>query len=130
MRLQMFRNNTTIDSGKNPMVQRAYQASAPSSFRLVEAETRLSDVRTVERYLPDILGRAMARGWIDSEFRRALVADPKRLLETYGVHLPPSIVIRVETDAGERERFVVYKMHTGKAPQRLLYLQLVLRAGR
>ncbi len=130
MRLQMFRKNTTMDTGRNPMVQRAYQAGSSGSFHLVEAETRLSDVRTVERFLPDILGRAMARSWIDPEFRRALVADPKRLLEIYGVHLPPSIVIRVETDAGERERFVVYKMQTGAAPQRLLYLQLVLRAGR
>ena len=104
--------------------------AGPGPLGLVRHETRLSDSAGVERFLPDILGRALARGWIDPEFRTAFLADPKALLETYGVFLPRSIFIRVEADPSSRERLVVYEMRPGQTPRRLLYLQLVMRAGK
>ena len=42
-------------------------------FQLVRQETHLSNVSQVERFLPDILGRALARCWIDKRLPLARV---------------------------------------------------------
>ncbi len=105
-------------------------APASREFALVDMSTRLVDRDMVEDVLPDILGRALARGWIDPVFQECLLKDPKALLERYSVFLPSSILVRSEHDANRRERLVVYEVLPGKKPQRLLYLQLVMRAGR
>jgi len=113
-------------------VQVVSQRGGPAKreFALVDMSTRLVDLDMVEDRLPDILGRALARGWIDPVFRAQLLEDPKALLERYSVFLPSSIMIRPEIDANARERLVVYDVLPGKKPRRLLYLQLVMRAGR
>lgn len=105
-------------------------APASREFALVDMSTRLVDRTMVEDVLPDILGRALARGWIDPVFQERLLEDPKALLERYSVFLPNSILVRSERDANSRNRLVVYEVLPGKRPQRLLYLQLVMRAGR
>lgn len=105
-------------------------APAPGGFALVQSETRMHDLPAVEKHLPEILGRALARGWIDRHFRAALACDPKGLLERYGVHLPQSISIEVEAAPNTRERIVVYEGAAPGARRRLLYLQLVMVAGR
>ena len=103
---------------------------ARDDFNLVRRTTHLVDRRKVELYLPDILGRALARAWIDNGFRGELAQDPKGLLARYHVHLPDTISIEMEVSASQRERLVVYETRPGEARQRLLYLQLVMTAGR
>ena len=47
----------------------------------------------VKKFLPDILGRVLARIWIDSEFREEFSVDPQKTLEFNGVYLPEDMYI-------------------------------------
>lgn len=98
-------------------------------FRLVDQETRLHDRRQIERHLPDIMGRALARAWIDPDFRRALVSDPKATLARCRLHLPDTIGIDVRDAPGQRPMVIVNELAAAR-PRRILYLQLVMIAGR
>ena len=100
------------------------------NFDLVRFETRLKNRAQVESLLPDILGRALARIWIDPGFRKRFADDPKGTLAAYGVFLPDSITIDFLTLESLRPRVVVYEaVAPAGTRRRLLYLQLVMMAG-
>lgn len=105
------------------------QPDTQAAFALVRHSTDLQDIARVERHLPDILGRALARGWIDPAFSHELMADPKALLARYNVHLPASVSLVVEVTETGRQRIVVYDTPPGAARRRVMYLQLVMMAG-
>ena len=90
--------------------------------------TSRADIRA---YLPDILGRVLARLWIDTEFHSAFATDPHKTLTQHGVILPQHIVVEFQHPGTSRPRLVVFECtpHTN-AKQRLFYLQLVMMAGR
>ena len=100
-----------------------------SDFPLVDRETRLADRAQIEQHLPDIMGRALARAWIDPAFRKALVDDPKATLSRCRLHLPESIGIEVQEAPGKRPMVIVSELVSPR-PRRILYLQLVMVAGR
>jgi hypothetical protein len=128
---RMQRASAGADPASGPRAApQATRLTDDTGFALVDSETRLGGLPEIERYLPDILGRAMARGWIDPSFRDALASDAKGLLLRYGIHLPDSIGIEIEPGSGGRERVVVYDTPPGGPRRRLLYLQLVMMAGR
>lgn len=107
------------------------RATDTQDFDLVRHETHLRNRSQVERFLPDILGRALARIWIDQTFRLRFSTDPKGTLSDYGVHLPDSISIDFVTEGTIRPQVVVFERHSAIAPpRRLLYLQLVMMAGK
>lgn len=110
--------------------QRSGGAPEAGEFQLVRHQVHLQDTKKVEKHLPDILGRALARGWIDKDFRLSLMRSPKQLLANYGVFLPDNITIRTETTENQRQRIVVYEAQPGGKQRRLLYLQLVMMAGK
>ena len=100
-------------------------------FDLVQHETHLKNRSQVERFLPDILGRALARIWIDQGFRDRFAADPKGTLAAYGVFLPPSIDVEFVTEGTARPQVVVQERVGLHGPKRrLLYLRLVMMAGK
>lgn len=103
----------------------------PPDFDLVAGPTRLTNTEQVERHLPDIIGRALARIWIDRAFRDDFAADPKGTLAFHDVHLPPTIDIDFVSESGSRPQVVVHEQ-LGRAGQRrrLLFLQLVMVAGK
>jgi hypothetical protein len=98
-------------------------------FGLVRQETYLRDTDQVKRYLPDILGRALARIWIDPFFRDRFAADPIGTMAEYNVFLPRGIQVEFETEGVTRPRIVVYEARPQGQRRRLLYLQLVMKAG-
>jgi hypothetical protein len=103
----------------------------PVAAQLVQEETYLKNRAQVERRLPDILGRALARIWIDPGFRVRFGDDPKGTLADYGVHLPETIEVEFETAGLRRPQVVVYEQLGARdTRKRLLYLQLVMVAGR
>lgn len=107
------------------------RTSEAQDFDLVRFETHLKNRSQVERFLPDILGRALARIWIDQTFRLRFSTDPKGTLSDYGVHLPETITIDFVTEGTIRPQVVVYeRLGPGLPPRRLLYLQLVMMAGK
>lgn len=99
-------------------------------FALVSRPVDLADAAQVERFLPDILGRALARAWVDRQFWQELMSDPDGLLARHGVHLPADISVATETPPNARPRLVVYQRKSSGRMVRLLYLQLVMVAGK
>lgn len=114
-------------SGRGPQPR---SSVPPSDFALVHHSTHLQDIARVERHLPEILGRALARAWIDTEFSDTLRADPKGLLAHYNVYLPTTVSIELETTETQRQRIVVYENRQHGERRRVMYLQLVMLAGK
>lgn len=106
------------------------EAGAEGDFRLVRNPVDLTDGRMVERFLPDILGRALARSWVDGGFRDRLTEDPKALLADHEVYLPGSIWIETQIGSNGRPMIVVHERQPDGGFRRLLYLQLVMLAGK
>lgn len=107
------------------------QGRGPVDAELVEEETHLRNRMQVERRLPDILGRALARIWIDMSFRESFAEDPKGTLAEHGVHLPDTIEVEFETVGLRRPQVVVYEtLPASQGRRRLMYLQLVMLAGK
>lgn len=105
-------------------------SAPPSDFALVRRSTHLQDIARVERHLPEILGRALARAWIDTGFSETLRADPKGLLAHYNVFLPTTVSLEIETTETQRQRIVVYENRQNEDRRRVMYLQLVMLAGK
>lgn len=85
----------------------------------------------VRKLLPDILGRVLARIWIDSDFRENFSSNPQQTLEFNGVYLPEDMHIEFQRPNSDRPRIVVYEQRPkSKFKLRVLYLQLVMMAGR
>lgn len=101
------------------------------AFALAAGATRLENSAEVERFLPDILGRALARCWIDAEFRHRFCSDPRTTLASHKIELPSNIDIEVVHHGQTRPMVVVSERQGGGlGRRRLLYLQLVMVAGK
>lgn len=72
----------------------------------------------------------MARSWIDASFSEEFLFAPKNLLEQYNVFLPDNVAIVTEMSDSDRPRVVVYEVEPGGEKRRLMFLQLVMLAGR
>tara|TARA_Y100000994_G_scaffold224974_1_gene207026 strand:- start:156 stop:551 length:396 start_codon:yes stop_codon:yes gene_type:complete len=85
----------------------------------------------VRKHLPEILGRVLARIWIDTNFKEEFANDPQKTLEFNGVYLPEDMSIEFQKPNSDRPRIVVYEQRPkSKFKLRVLYLQLVMMAGR
>ena len=72
---------------KLPAVRK--DGAVTSAFSLYEGERHFTDREDVRQHLPDILGKALARTWIDNEFHKAFDHDPIGTLEPT-VYLSPA----------------------------------------
>tara|TARA_B100000029_G_C17293977_1_gene858069 strand:+ start:123 stop:560 length:438 start_codon:yes stop_codon:yes gene_type:complete len=98
---------------------------------LVNGNLSLGSREEVKKLLPDIIGKALARIWIDSDFHRDFSSDPHSTLQKNGVHLPDTMVVEFQKPNSDRPRIVVYERRPGsKFKVRVFYLQLVMMAGR
>ena len=112
-------------------VQPAKAASPKAKdFKLVRQETHFDSSEAVLKFLPDILGRALARCWIDKNFMILFMENPKKVLASYSVHLPQNVHIEFETEGVTRPKVVVYEVSKLGRKKRLMYLQLVMMAGK
>ena len=102
-----------------------------SVLDLVDNEIFLENRNEVKKYLPEILGRVLARIWIDEKFHHDFSMDPRGTLETNGVFLPETMDVEFQKPNSSRPRIVVYeKSRESKFRIRIFYLQLVMMAGR
>ena len=102
-----------------------------SAFTLFEGERHFTDREDVRQHLPDILGKALARTWIDNEFHKAFDQNPVGTLEAHGVFIPSTMSIEFQRKTSDRPRIVVYEQNpNSRFKARVLYLQLVMMAGR
>jgi hypothetical protein len=110
-------------------LHRAMPGDTP--FKLVRDDVELHDRAEVVKFLPDILGRALARIWIDPTFYAEFSTNPKACLERAGVHLPEAISIEFSKAIADRPKIVVYEQKpNSRFKVRVLYLQLVMMAGK
>ena len=112
-----------------PVVRRAKDITKP--FELVDGSLKLRSREEVRSLLPDILGKVLARVWLDSSFHSEFSRDPQRTLEINGVFLPDNMSIEFQKQNTDRPRIVVFEQKPGsKFKLRVFYLQLVMMAGR
>ena len=98
---------------------------------LVSGNLSLKSREEVKKLLPDIIGKALARIWIDPSFHKDFAKDPHATLGKHGVHLPETMVVEFQKPNSDRPRIVVYERRPGsKFKVRVFYLQLVMMAGR
>tara|TARA_B100000963_G_C22635507_1_gene677360 strand:- start:5068 stop:5451 length:384 start_codon:yes stop_codon:yes gene_type:complete len=101
------------------------------SFDITQKLHHLKNRSEVRKYLPDILGRVLARIWIDTNFKEQFENDPQKTLEFNGVFLPDDMHIEFQKPNSDRPRIVVYEQRpNSKFKLRVLYLQLIMMAGR
>ena len=98
---------------------------------LVEKEIFLENRQEVKKYLPEILGKVLARVWIDSEFKTSFKEDPIQTLNDHGVYLPDDMVLEFQKPDTKRPKIIVYETK-GKSnfKVRVVQLQLIMMAGR
>ena len=112
-----------------PAVRSTKDVTKP--FELVNGNLRLESREDVRNLLPDILGKVLARVWLDSSFHRAFSKNPQKTLESNGVFLPENMSIEFQKQNTDRPRIVVFEQKPGsKFKLRVFYLQLVMMAGR
>ena len=64
-----------------------------SILDLVDNEIFLENRNEVKKYLPEILGRVLARTWIDENFKETFKKDPLKTLSDNGVFLPEEMFL-------------------------------------
>ena len=100
-------------------------------YALVSDHVTFPSRADVRERLPDILGKALALIWIDKEFADVFARDPQGTLEREGVILPENTSIEFQKPGTDRPRIVVYERRpNSNFKLRILYLQLVMMAGR
>jgi 16S rRNA G966 N2-methylase RsmD len=111
----------SVKTGKQDLI--------PASLNI---ENRRFETREdVRNFLPDILGKTLARIWIDPEFHNNFASNPLKALAENGVMLPENIVVEFQKQDSQRPRVVVFEQKLGsKFKLRIFYLQLVMMAGR
>ena len=102
-----------------------------SILDLVENEIFLENRNEVKKYLPEILGRVLARTWIDENFKEIFKNDPLKTLSENGVFLPEEMFLEFQKPNSKRPKIVVYE-RKGKSnfKVRVVQLQLIMMAGR
>ena len=100
-------------------------------FELVNGNLKLTSRDEVRSILPDILGKVLARVWLDPTFHREFSQDPQKTLEINGVILPENMSIEFQKQNTDRPRIVVFEQKpNSRFKLRVFYLQLVMMAGR
>ncbi len=102
-----------------------------NSLEITQKLHHLKNRADVRKFLPDILGRVLARIWIDSNFKEEFEQNPQKTLEFNGVYLPEDMSIEFQKPNSDRPRIVVYEQRpNSRFKLRVLYLQLIMMAGR
>ena len=98
---------------------------------LVDKEIFLENRQEVKKYLPEILGRVLARVWIDSDFKKNFKQNPIDTLNQHGVFLPEEMVLEFQKPDTKRPKIIVYeKKGNSNFKVRVVQLQLIMMAGR
>ena len=115
----------------SPPALRKENSRGIGPLELVSKNLHLGSREDVRNLLPDILGKVLARVWLDPSFHRQFSQDPQLTLEKNGVFLPENMSIEFQKQDTDRPRIVVYEQKPGsKFKLRVFYLQLVMMAGR
>ena len=128
---------TPISKSKELVVSTKAKETLPAKYNdrsildLVDNEIFLENRNEVKKYLPEILGRVLARTWIDENFKEIFKKDPLKTLSDNGVFLPEEMFLEFQKPDTKRPKIVVYE-RKGKSnfKVRVVQLQLIMMAGR
>ncbi len=81
----------------------------------------------IQEFLPEVLGQALARTWIDKRFLEAFYEYPEEILERGGVYLPDHISVEFMKKDKSRPKVVVYENGNQKR-RKILELKLIMVA--
>ena len=95
--------------------------------RFSEQDIILESENQIQQYLPEVLGQALARTWIDKRFLDAFYKYPVEILERGGVYLPESVSVEFKKEKNQRPKVIVYENDKNKK-RKLLELKLVMVA--
>ena len=95
--------------------------------RFSEQDIVLESEQQIQKYLPEVLGQALARTWIDKRFLDAFYEYPVEVLERGGVYLPNSVSVEFKKEKDQRPKVIVYE-NDKKSKRKLLELKLVMVA--
>ena len=102
-----------------------------NALELVDKDLILKNRQEVKKYLPDILGRVLARIWIDKSFKESFKSNPRQVLNDNGVFLPDDMILEFQKPNSDRPKIIVYeKKKNSNFKVRVVQLQLVMLAGR
>ena len=95
--------------------------------RFSEQDIILESENQIQQYLPEVLGQALARTWIDKRFLDAFYKYPVEILERGGVYLPDRVSVEFQKEDNQRPKVIVYETDRNKK-RKLLELKLVMVA--
>jgi hypothetical protein len=97
--------------------------------RFSEQDIILETKQDIQTYLPDVIGQALARTWVDKRFLDAFFEYPNEILERGGVYLPDRIELEFIKEEKSRPKVTVFEK-TRNGRKKLLELKLIMVAER
>ena len=94
--------------------------------RFSDQDIVLETEAQIQEFLPEVLGQALARTWIDKRFLEAFYEYPEEILERGGVYLPDHISVEFMKKDKSRPKVVVYE--NGNKKRKILELKLIMVA--
>ena len=113
-----------------------FQPAAPTTLdvlndqdlsRFSEQDIILESEADIQKFLPDVLGQALARTWIDKRFLDAFFDYPVEILERGGVYLPEKIELEFVKEEKSRPKVTVFEK-TNNGRKKILELKLIMVA--
>jgi uncharacterized membrane-anchored protein len=95
--------------------------------RFSEQDLILETDTDIQKYLPDVLGQALARTWVDKRFMDAFFNYPVEILERGGVYLPEKIQLEFSKEEKSRPKVTVFE-RTEEGRKKVLELKLIMVA--
>jgi hypothetical protein len=95
--------------------------------RFSEQDLILETDTDIQKYLPDVLGQALARTWVDKRFLDAFFNYPVEILERGGVYLPEKIQLEFSKEEKSRPKVTVFE-RTKEGRKKVLELKLIMVA--
>ena len=95
--------------------------------RFSEQDLILETDTDIQKYLPDVLGQALARTWVDKRFLDAFFNYPVEILERGGVYLPEKIQLEFTKEEKSRPKVTVFE-RTKEGRKKVLELKLIMVA--
>ena len=95
--------------------------------RFSEQDIILESSEQIQEFLPEVLGQALARAWIDKRFLEAFYSFPVDILERGGVYLPDHISVEFKKEQKSRPKVLVYE-NANNIKKKILELKLIMVA--
>ncbi len=95
--------------------------------RFSEQDIILENTEHVQELLPEVLGQALARTWVDKRFLEAFTKYPIEVMERGGVYLPDNISLEFQKEIKSRPKVIVYENDMTRKTK-ILELKLIMVA--